>query len=113
MKGRTNIELREQLSELHCTDPKSKSIFNVDGTISSIGPITKVVNFNLFLSDLFFIEFLFIQIKEKTELSVPMNPHDQIRFNSTSDYSFSDHADSSGAKSRPRSRLTICKCFIN
>lgn len=50
-----------------------------------------------------------LKIKEKTERSLPMNSHDQQRFNQTSDYSFSDHHDSSGAKSRPRSRLTICK----
>ncbi|KAI2799657.1 hypothetical protein BLOT_011563 [Blomia tropicalis] len=83
VKGRTNIELREQLTD----SEGKKSLFNDDGTISAIGPITK--------------------IKEKTERSLPMNSHDQQRFNQTSDYSFSDHHDSSGAKSRPRSRLTI------
>ncbi|KAH9415294.1 hypothetical protein DERP_006388 [Dermatophagoides pteronyssinus] len=87
VKGRTNIELREQLAADF--DTKNKSLYNDDGTISSVGPITK--------------------IKEKTDRSLPMNSQDQVRFNSTitSDYSFSDHADSSGAKSRPRSRLTI------
>ncbi|UXI17137.1 cathepsin O-like cysteine peptidase protein [Sarcoptes scabiei] len=73
-KGRTNIELREQLAN---DFDKSKSLYNDDGSVLSIGPITK--------------------IKEKTDRSLPMNS-----LNQTSDYSFSDHHDSSGTKSRPR-----------
>lgn len=38
VKGRTNIELREQLTD----SEGKKSLFNDDGTISAIGPITKV-----------------------------------------------------------------------
>lgn len=82
-KGKTNIELREALS-----GDRQYSFINDDGTIASIGPVTK--------------------IKEKTDRSLPMSGGDQVRFNTsaTSDYSFSDHHDSSGTKSRPRSRMT-------
>lgn len=38
MKGRTNIELREQLTD----SEGKKSLYNEDGTISAVGPITKV-----------------------------------------------------------------------
>ncbi len=76
--------------------------------------VVVVINFD----DNFVAHILLLQIKEKTERSYPMNAHDQMRFNATTDYSgFSDHggADSSGFKSRPRSRLTICEffqCFV-
>lgn len=54
-----------------------------------------------------------MQIREKSERSVPMGQLNQFRGNSTSDYSFSDQADSSGAKSRPRSRITLgCKSSL-
>ncbi|XP_054153654.1 microtubule-actin cross-linking factor 1, isoforms 1/2/3/4-like isoform X7 [Oppia nitens] len=93
-KGRTNVELREQfiLAEgvsQSMTPFKSKSPIRPDGTISTTGPITK--------------------IREKSERSVPMSHSHHYRYgNSTSDYSFSDQADSSGAsKGRPISRLTV------
>lgn len=38
VKGRTNIELREQLTD----SEGKKSLYNEDGTISAVGPITKV-----------------------------------------------------------------------
>lgn len=38
VRGRTNIELREQLTD----SEGKKSLFNEDGTISTVGPITKV-----------------------------------------------------------------------
>jgi dystonin len=93
-KGRTNVELREQFIladgvSQSMTPFKSKSPIRSDGTINTTGPITK--------------------IREKSERSVPMTHQHQYRYgNSTSDYSFSDQHDSSGAsKGRPRSRLTI------
>jgi len=89
-KGRTNVELREQfiLAEgvsQSMTPFKSKpmSPFNKDGSVNTVGPITK--------------------IREKSERSVPMGR--QHRYgDSTSDYSFGDSA---GTNSRPRSRLTV------
>jgi len=92
-KGRTNVELREQfiLAEgvsQSMTPFKSKSPIKADGSIQTTGPITK--------------------IREKSERSVPMTHQHHYRYgNQTSDYSFSDQADTSGAKSRPRSRLTV------
>ena len=47
----------------------------------------------------------YLQIREKTERSMPM--YSQRRIESTSDYSFAET--DPGTKSRPRSRLTGCE----
>ncbi|CAG2163885.1 unnamed protein product [Oppiella nova] len=120
-KGRTNVELREQFIladgvSQSMTPFKSKSPIKSDGTINTTGPITKAcpelcTSYRPLPCD-FSSRIpipLHLWIREKSERSVPMAHQHHYRYgNSTSDYSFSDQADSSGAsKGRPLSRLTI------
>lgn len=53
VKGRTNIELREQLTD----SEGKKSLYNEDGTISAVGPITKVCEGGIIFEDNFVLMF--------------------------------------------------------